>query len=68
MQYKVLVITTGSGSCCKSAPPLNDEVEKACNQMSQQGWQLVTAYPETIRVCKGCNSEIRRASFLIFSK
>ena len=51
MQYKVLVVSTGSGSACNAPPPLNAEVEKACNQMGQQGWQLVTAYAENVTVC-----------------
>jgi len=67
MTYKVLVITAGKGGCCSAPPPLNAEVEKACNLMASQGYELVTAYPETVNVCQGCNNQNQRASFLIFA-
>jgi hypothetical protein len=68
MNYRVVVVTTGNAGCCSQPPPLNAEVEKACNHMATQGYVLVSAYPENVNVCAGCSNQTKRASFLIFAR
>lgn len=67
MDYKVVVVQTEGGCCCKQSGSLDDEIERACNRMAASGYVLVAAYPDTVSQIGSCQNQVRRVVFLIFA-
>ena len=56
MQYRVVVVSPKES--CGSSTFINDEVEKACNSMADQGYVLVNFWESRVAVCGGSKHAI----------
>jgi len=56
MQYRVIIVSPQK-SCCSSTF-INDEVEKACNSMADQGYVLVNFWESRVTDCGGSTHAI----------
>jgi len=65
MRYKVLLITTKDQCALCSTPKIHLEIEKTCNQMSEQGWVLVATHQDIYH--KACSTP-KRGQLLVFAR
>lgn len=60
--YSVVTVTPGCGCCSVNVNPR--DISKECNRMSQEGFELVTAY-EAMDGCSCCQN---KSAVLIFRR